>query len=292
MGRPLVEGEVACPDGRVVAWAAWGDSAGRPLLLIHGTPGSRLASSPDEELYGRIRAHVVTFDRPGYGRSSRHSGRTVYSVADDALAVADELGWERFSVLGVSGGGPHALAVGARAPERVHRLGIAVGATPIEFVEPADLIAINREGQRRIREEGRASLEEFLAEPARQLSANPGAALDAVMADAPPIDREMLERPALRGVLVASTREAFANGPQGWFDDAWALGTDWGFQLSDVQSPVYMWYGELDRNVPIGSVRTMASHLTVAQFELIQGAGHLGWLAEEQRVLQTLLEPE
>jgi pimeloyl-ACP methyl ester carboxylesterase len=261
------------------------------LLLIHGTPGSRLASSPDEELYGRIGAHVVTFDRPGYGRSSRHSGRTVYSVADDALAVATEFGWDRFSVLGVSGGGPHALGLGARASERIHRLGIAVGATPIEFVDPADLIAINREAQRRIREEGRTSFEEFLAEPAMNLAADPGAALDAVMADAPPVDREMLNQPAVRGVLVASTREAFANGPQGWFDDAWALGTDWGFQLSDVQLPVYMWYGELDRNVPIASVRTMASHLKVAQFELIEGAGHLGWLAEEERLLQTLLGP-
>jgi len=292
MERPLVEGEVVRPDGRVVAWAGWGDPAGQPLLLIHGTPGSRLASSPDEELYGRIGAHVVTFDRPGYGRSTRHFGRTVYSVADDALAVADELGWGRFSVLGVSGGGPHALAVGARAPELIHRLGIAVGATPIEFVDPEDLIAINREAQRRIREEGRTSLEEFLAEPARQLSAEPGAALDAVMVDAPPVDREMLNQPAVRGVLVASTREAFTNGPHGWFDDAWALGTDWGFQLSDVQPPVYMWYGELDRNVPIGSVQTMATHLNVAQFELIEGAGHLGWLAEEQRLLETLLKSD
>jgi pimeloyl-ACP methyl ester carboxylesterase len=290
MQRPLVEGEVVRPDGRVVAWARWSDSTGRPLLQIHGTPGSRLASSADEGLYARIGANVVTFDRPGYGRSSRHPGRTVYSAADDALAVADELGWERFSVLGVSGGGPHALAVGARAPERIHRLGIAVGATPIEFVDPADLIAINREAQRRIREEGRASLEEFLAEPARQLAADPGAAIDVVMADAPPVDREMLNQPAVRALLVASASEAFANGPQGWFDDSWALGTDWGFQLSDVRPPVHMWYGELDRNVPIGSVRTMAAHLNVAEFELIEGAGHLGWLAEEARLLQTLIE--
>jgi pimeloyl-ACP methyl ester carboxylesterase len=289
--EPLVEGEVAGPGGRVLAWAAWGDPVGRPLLQIHGTPGSRLASSPDEELYARVGAQVVTFDRPGYGRSDRHPGRTVYSVAEDAIAVADEFGWERFSVLGISGGGPHALAVGARAPERIQRLGIVVGATPIEFVDPAALIAINREAQRRVREEGRASLEEFLAEPARQLAADPGAALDAVMADAPPVDREILNQPAVREVLVSSTREAFANGPQGWFDDSWALSTDWGFQLSDVQPPVHMWYGELDRNVPIKSVRTMASRLNVAQFELLRGAGHLGWLAHEANLLQTLLEP-
>lgn len=57
---------------------------------------------------------VVTFDRLGYGRSSAQPGRTILSVADDAIAVADAMGWQRLSVLGVSGGGPHALAVGMR----------------------------------------------------------------------------------------------------------------------------------------------------------------------------------
>ena len=96
---------LARPDGRAVAYATWGDAEGRPLLLIHGTPGSRLTRSSDPELYTRIRASVATFDRPGYGRSSVHRDRTVTSAATDGLAVADALGWDRFGVLGVSGGG-------------------------------------------------------------------------------------------------------------------------------------------------------------------------------------------
>ena len=44
------------PDGRVVAYASWGDPGGRPLLLVHGTPGSRLSRSPDPELYARVAA--------------------------------------------------------------------------------------------------------------------------------------------------------------------------------------------------------------------------------------------
>ena len=71
------------------------------------------------------------------------------SVADDAVAVADALGWDRFSILGISGGGPHALVIGVRAPERILALGLAVGTTPTELVHPDDLIPINREGKRR-----------------------------------------------------------------------------------------------------------------------------------------------
>jgi pimeloyl-ACP methyl ester carboxylesterase len=245
--------------------------------------------SSDERLYGRVNAHVLTVDRPGYGRSSVDPDRTVASAAADALAVADSLGWDHFSVLGVSGGGPHALALGASAPERIHKLGIAVGATPPDQVNPDDLIAINREARRRILEEGRASLEQFLTESAAQAAADPIAMLDAAMTDAPSVDRELLQQPELRVMLATSLREAFINGPQGWFDDAWALGNPWGFNLTDVTVPVHMWYGELDRNVPLAAVKTMATQLTVASLEVIRAAGHLGWLKQEASVLDTLL---
>jgi pimeloyl-ACP methyl ester carboxylesterase len=280
------------PGGRVVSYSSWGDPGGRPLLLLHGTPGSRLSRSPDPELYARLHVHVVTFDRPGYGGSSVDPERTILSVADDALAVAEALGWDGFAVLGVSGGGPHALALGTRAPERVRALGLAVGGVPGDFVDPDDLIAINREGLRRAREEGRESLEAFLAEPAAQAASDPGAMLDTAMADAPPVDREMLAQPDVRAMLVESLREAFANGPQGWFDDSYALTMPWDFELGDISPQVHMWYGDADRNVPIKAVQKMAAQLRVESFETMPGVGHLGWLMHEERVLRTLLDAD
>jgi pimeloyl-ACP methyl ester carboxylesterase len=285
----MAEGAVTRPGGRQVAYATWGAPEGRPLLQIHGTPGSRLSRSPHPEEYVNADAHVVTFDRPGYGQSTAQRDRTILSVADDALAVADELGWEQFSVLGISGGGPHALSLGVRAPERIVRLGVAVGGTPSDFIDLADLIEVNREGLRRAREEGRESLEEFLAPIAEHLAADTAAAFDAAMADAPEPDREWMARPEVRATLVEGIGEGFAHGPYGWFDDAWALSTDWGFALGEVAAPVHFWYGELDRNVPIGAVRKMTARLDVASFELISGKGHFGWLEQEDQVLATLL---
>jgi pimeloyl-ACP methyl ester carboxylesterase len=52
-----------------------------------------------------------------------------------------------------------------------------------------------------------------------------------------------------------------------------------------------MWYGELDRNVPLRAVQAMAARLTVVSFDVVPDAGHLGWLAHEEGILQTLLEP-
>jgi pimeloyl-ACP methyl ester carboxylesterase len=82
----------------------------------------------------------------------------VLSVGDDALVLADALGWDRFALLGVSGGGPHALAIAYRAPERTRALGLAVSMVPAELVDPDELIAINREGRERLLAGGRAGL--------------------------------------------------------------------------------------------------------------------------------------
>jgi len=287
----LAEGTVERPGGRSVAWTSWGVDGGRRLLQFHGTPGSRVGPTRDLGIYERLNAHVVTFDRPGYGQSTPQRDRTILSVADDALAIADRLEWDRFSVLGISGGGPHALAVGVRAPRRVIELGLAVGGPPTELVDPDDLIALNREGRRRAEEEGRESLEAFLAEPAAQIPDDPLGVLEAAMADAPPVDREMLKRTDVREVLAASLREAFANGPLGWYDASWRLSTPWDFRLEEVAVPVHMWYGAIDRNVPIRAVEAMAARLTVASFDVIPDAGHLGWLAHEEEVLRALLAP-
>jgi pimeloyl-ACP methyl ester carboxylesterase len=85
-------------------------------------------------------------------------------------------------------------------------------------------------------------------------------------------------------------REAFANGPLGWFDDSWVLSTPWDFEPREVTARVHMWYGELDRDVPIGAAQAMASELEIASFEIIGGAGHLGSLARFEQILQTILE--
>ena len=110
------------------------------------------------------------------------------------------------------------------------------------------------------------------------------------MADAPEVDREMLRRPELRAVFAESLREAFAAGPLGWFDDSWALTTSWDFELAEITTPVRLWFGELDRNVPRKAIERMSAKLDVESLEVIRGAGHLGWLNREERVLRTLLD--
>ncbi|GAB3901332.1 hypothetical protein GCM10027612_64540 [Microbispora bryophytorum subsp. camponoti] len=103
---------------------------GRPVFLLHGTPGSRIGPLPREGLLYRLGVRLITYDRPGYGGSDRHEGRSVGDVAADVAAIADHLGLDRFAVVGRSGGGPHALACAALIPHRVTRAAVLVGLAP------------------------------------------------------------------------------------------------------------------------------------------------------------------
>src|SRR5579863_4019654 len=122
------------PDGRTMMFAEWGDPDGAPVFALHGTPGCRLNRHPNQELLRSTGARVITYDRPGYGGSDRLAGRRVTDCVADLLAVADALGLERFAVRGGSGGGPHALAVAALAPDRVTRALCSVGAAPYDVL--------------------------------------------------------------------------------------------------------------------------------------------------------------
>lgn len=286
----LSEGRLERPDGRVVAWAEWGDPAGRPIVRLHGTPGSRLTRPLSPDLYERLGAHVVTLDRPGYGRSTPQRERTWLSCADDAIAVADAFGWEQFGVFGGSGGAPHALAIGVRAPDRVRVLGLGSPAAPLELTNIAEMDDINAEATRRALE-GRESLEEFMAPIYEKVRADLAGGFEQLMAEAnaPEVDQERFRDRTMRAVFVEAVTEGLANGPQGWYDDGWYLSAPWGFDLEDVTVPVHIWYGEDDRSCPPRSVELMAERLRVVSIDRGAG-GHVGDAERQEQVFRTLLD--
>jgi len=59
-------------------------------------------------------------------------------VADDVVAVADQLGVRRFAVLGMSIGGPYALACAVQHPDRVTAVGVAASPASVPQLDPQD----------------------------------------------------------------------------------------------------------------------------------------------------------
>jgi pimeloyl-ACP methyl ester carboxylesterase len=276
MGEPRT-GHVLTADGRRLAYRDHGDPSAAAIVSHHGTPGSRLDRHPDEDaILAELGVRMITYDRPGYGESDPQPGRRVVDAAGDAAAIADQLGIERFAVVGTSGGGPHALACSARLGARVSRVGVVVGAAPsddpqFDFLAGMDQLNLDEFSAAAESEEALAAfLEPFVAEARR----DPDALLDEIVKHLPAPDQEVFRRPDQRAIGRESIAESVRQGSRGWVDDDRAFATGWGFPLSDAARETRLWQGELDVLVPRAHCAYLAERLPNARFDLIPGAGH------------------
>src|SRR5215831_2820481 len=106
-------------DGRTVGFVDYGPSNGAAVLWCHGGPGSRIEPAALAPVAASAGFRVIGIDRPGYGKSTPKPGRSIADWVPDGLAVADVLGIDAFIAVGCSTGGAYALALAARAPQRV-----------------------------------------------------------------------------------------------------------------------------------------------------------------------------
>lgn len=254
--------------GRDLSFCEWGDADGSPLFYLHGTPGSRFLRAVNGE-YERNGLRVITYDRPGYGGSARRRGRTVRDAAEDVQAITDHLGIDGFAVVGVSGGGPHALAVAAALSDQVTRCVTICGLAPcdasdLDFFEGMDPEEISDWDAAVLGEEhneGRSYRETLAWLESLKLSA----------------EFAVHER----DMLVAAFTEAIASGPGGMFDDYAALSRPWGFDVTTVVCPVTVMVAEADTSVPPAHGRWLANRLPQARLVCVPG-GHFGPRCEEE----------
>ncbi|MFC5676930.1 alpha/beta fold hydrolase [Aeromicrobium endophyticum] len=240
------------------------------MIQLHGTPGGRLVGATEEERLVRQGLRLITPERPGYGASDPRPGRTVVDDADDVVAVMDACQVDRAVVIGGSGGGPHALAMGAAAPDRVLAVGVLVGATPSLLPDEVELlVGVNRQVHEHRTDP--AALRQLLG-PVREAILRDG--LASVVPDAAEADREKIIARAAES--ERAVRSALDRGVEGMVDDYVALwGKPWGFELSSVAAPVVWAHGLQDHFVPHAAAARTAAHLPDCRFVTWSDAGHI-----------------
>jgi pimeloyl-ACP methyl ester carboxylesterase len=255
------------------------------VFALHGTPGCRFVRHSDPELYERHGVRWIAYDRPGYGLSYPHLGRSVADAPADIAAIADGLGLDRFAVVGGSGGAPHALACGALLGDRVIRVGALVTPAPpdaenFDFFEGlADLNV--QEFSAAL--EGREAIEGFLQAYVEGIRENVDAVIEEMLTELPEIDRQRASKPEQRAIMREGWTEAVRQGSRGWADDDLAFAKPWGFDLGGVAVETRVWQGELDVLTPRPHGEYVASRLPNGEFELLEGGGH--FLDEEWGVV-------
>jgi pimeloyl-ACP methyl ester carboxylesterase len=263
-----IAGASTCGSAGPLGGFRWCFTTGRPVLPPRSGRLERAA---------QVRGlRLVTTSRPGYGDSSPQPGRSVVDVAADTAAVLAAIGADRCLIAGWSGGGPHALACGARLGATVAVLVIAgvapYGAEGLEWMAGM--------GQENVVEFSAALLGEdqlrpYLLHEREQLKDITAAgiigSLETLLPDA--------DRAVLTGEfgedIAASFREAVRPGVEGWLEDDMAFTRSWGFELAEISVPTMIWQGSADLMVPFAHGQWLASQLPGAAAHLEEEEGHL-----------------
>ncbi len=262
-------------DGTTLAYAEFGDPAGRPLLFFHGWPGSRLQARIIEGPARRHRLRVLAPDRPGIGLSTPAPCACVAAWVDVLSAWIDQLDLASFHVLGISGGGPYSLACAARMPWRIAAAGVCCGVPPPGLLgKSRDLFWLYRllrsidRGAPRLLNALMGLTRLYLTLLPPLWSLQPFSLL------LPRADRWVLRNRDHMGTVAASTREAFACSATDVIDDARRLQQPWGFDPGQITIPVHFWHGGQDRNIPLALIQPFIQSLPQARVHYYPADGH------------------
>jgi pimeloyl-ACP methyl ester carboxylesterase len=265
------------PDGRRLDFTVSGPADGIPLVYHHGTPGAKTKARHIERAAHDRGLRLVGLSRPGYGDSTRRPGRAVADVAVDVAAILDQLGAPRCLVGGTSGGGPHSLATAALLPDRV--AGALVVAAPIPF-DAAGMDFLAGMGEQNVVEFGQAREGEAVLRPALEAEAaglrradlaGLISALDTLLPD---VDRAVLTD-EVGADMVTNFAEALRTGVDGWIDDDLAFVKPWGFDLTTITVPTFVWHGTDDKMAPFAHGEWLAANIPGVKPHLLPGHGHL-----------------
>jgi pimeloyl-ACP methyl ester carboxylesterase len=119
-------------NGLMLTAKEWGRSGSIPVIALHGWLDN--AASFDRILPFMENLHVIALDLAGHGRSSHRSADSSYDIWIDigeVMSVADQMGWDRFALLGHSRGAIISGLIAGTFPERITHAVLIDGYVPM-----------------------------------------------------------------------------------------------------------------------------------------------------------------
>jgi 3-oxoadipate enol-lactonase len=234
--------------------------AGRPVLLLHGTPSPAADWMPLAERLS-TRHRVLVPDLPGYGASGAPRGTSVEAVDDEIAAMLRQRGARELrAIVGYSGGAYRAFDLLLRGQATADRIVSLAGFAAADDATRAGW----RELARAIRDDAA-----YLSGPAMR-----GTMAELMLSprwrDAHPADVER----------VASWTQLTSPAALAAELEMFAAARDLRPELARLRSPIYLRVGEHDAAAPVPQSQDIQSHARRATLEVVPGCGH-GLLIED-----------
>lgn len=288
---PRLEGTVRVRQGRKLGVAEFGTPDGQPVFWLHGTPGARRQIPEEARRLAAARGlRIIGVDRPGVGLSPPHLYDSVADFVPDLELVADQLGIERFSTIGLSGGAPYALAAAACLPGRVASVGVLGGVVPAVGPDaaPGGLVGFAHQF-RRLLPVVRVPAGFALQALVRVAAPVGSQGLDLYARLSPPGDREVLRRPDIKAMFLDDLTGNGSRGLRSVLHDGILFTRHWGFAPADIRVPVTWWHGDADNIVPLAHAEHLVPRIAGATLHVRTGESHLGGLGIADEVLTAVL---
>lgn len=253
----------------------FGDPQGAPLFFFHGWPSEGSTGVLLDSASRKLHLHVFAPDRPGIGRSDPKPNRTLADWPADVRAIAAHYALRKFAVLGISGGGPYALATARAMPGSVTSTIIVSGVPPLD--DPRDIETLPS-GYRRLMR-GQSSHPETMRAEFRALRpllshVVPNAFLYLATLNLPAPDRAAIADSRTAAAVFGGMRRSWASSSDGVYEDAVLYASPWNFSVAQIRTPVEFWHGAMDKNFPPELARKLAAKIPGARIHIVPGEGH------------------
>jgi pimeloyl-ACP methyl ester carboxylesterase len=266
-----ISNTIKLKDGRKLGYAEYGAPQGTPVYYFHGSPGSRLDWKylDVNDIAKRLGARIISPDRPGFGLSDFKRNRRILDWPNDVIELADTMNIDKFAILGISGGGPYALACAFKISERMTAIAICASMGPANAPGAASGTAMY------IPRKNPLIKKLLLMGMAMGLRKDPDRVISQMKNTFPEVDCLMFNRPEIQKPFMESLQETFHSGTNGYSLESSLYSRPWGFQLQDISMKVRIWHGEDDANVPISVGRSLAETIPNSQAIFLPNEGHL-----------------
>jgi pimeloyl-ACP methyl ester carboxylesterase len=251
--------------------------AGRPVILVHGWPLSGASWEKQVPVLLEAGHRVITYDRRGFGDSSRPaSGYDYDTFAEDLDKLITKLDLRDITLAGFSmGGGEVARYLGKHGSQRVSRA-VFISSVPPFLVKTSD----NPEG-----------VDSSVFEGIKQaIASDRPAFLSKFFADFYNVDVLRGKRISDQVVQLSWNVGAVAS-PKGTLDCVSAWLTDFRKDLQSIKVPTLVIHGDADRILPIAATGKRTHELIKgSKLVVVEGGPHGITWTHSQQVNQGLME--